>query len=456
MIRFLFLIPLTILSQNEYYSSCYGLSGNELNQELSNIIDNHIYYSYSQVKDILRLSDEDPQNQDNIILVYTGNSINKESFASNNEQDFWNREHVWPKSHGSFGPSDEYSIPAFTDVHNLKPSDASINSYRSDKDFENGGDIVFNGNIITNCFGTSQTFEPREDVKGDIARIIFYMDIRYNGGENELSLDIVDYLTSYPDPEIGVLSTLIDWHENDPPDDFESRRNDIIFSYQQNRNPFIDFPQLVDLIYVNQGDVFLNSGCMDDTSCNYNPFALTNSNCLYLNDENFCSEQQLFQQSIELNEGWSIFSTYLDVEESSLDYLFNDIINKIVIIKDDQGNVYWPEYYLNSINFLEIGKAYQIKMYENESITFSGIKVDHNTPISLSDGWNLLGYLHENPSEIEYMLSPIVDNLVIIKDNVGNVFWPEFNLNSMQQIQPNKGYQIKLQYSSIFSFPDLE
>ena len=71
----------------------------------------------------------------------------------------------------------------------------------------------------------------------------------------------------------------------------------------------------------------------------------------------------------------------------------------------------------------------------------------------LSDGWNLLGYLHEYPFEVEYMLSSIVDDLIIIKDNVGNVFWPEFNLNSMQQIQPDKGYLIKLQHSSNLSYP---
>ena len=118
--------------------------------------------------------------------------------------------------------------------------------------------------------------------------------------------------------------------------------------------------------------------------------------------------------------------------------------------------MFWPEYNLNSINFLEIGKGYQIKMYESESITFSGTKVDYNTPIMLSDGWNLLGYLHEYPFEVEYMLSSIVDDLIIIKDNVGNVFWPEFNLNSMQQIQPDKGYLIKLQYSSNLSYPILE
>ena len=143
---------MTIFTQNDYYSSCYGLLGNELKQELSNTIDNHIYYSYNQVKDILRSSDEDPQNQDNIILVYTGNSINKESFASNNQQDF-GIENMFGQNHGDFGPGDQYSIPLQT--FTIKPSDASINSYRSDKDFENGGDVVLNGNTITNCFGTS-------------------------------------------------------------------------------------------------------------------------------------------------------------------------------------------------------------------------------------------------------------------------------------------------------------
>ena len=80
---------------------------------------------------------------------------------------------MWPKSHGDFGPGGVYSNPAFTDVHNLKPSDASVNSLRSDKDFDVGGDIVMNGDVETECFSTNLTFEPRDDVKGDIARIIF-------------------------------------------------------------------------------------------------------------------------------------------------------------------------------------------------------------------------------------------------------------------------------------------
>ena len=64
-------------AQNNYYNTCVGLSGLMLKQELHNIIKDHSVYSYNQVKDILKESDEDPNNSDNIILVYTGNSINK-------------------------------------------------------------------------------------------------------------------------------------------------------------------------------------------------------------------------------------------------------------------------------------------------------------------------------------------------------------------------------------------
>tara|TARA_B100000575_G_C23143364_1_gene666248 strand:- start:6053 stop:8272 length:2220 start_codon:yes stop_codon:yes gene_type:complete len=240
---------ITYAQPNNYYGSCNGLNGEELKNELHNIIKNHTSYSYTTTKSILRDSDEDPNNSSNIILVYSGNSIDKFDFASNFEPDFWNREHVWPKSHGDFDAGDPFEVPLYTDAHNLKPVDHSMNTTRGEKDFDNGGEIVFNGSIETNCYDTGSTFEPRDEVKGDIARIIFYMDVRYEGGNNEPNLVPVDGLTTYPNPQIGVLSTLLEWHEQDPPDAFERRRNDVIFEWQGNRNPFIDYPEFVELIY---------------------------------------------------------------------------------------------------------------------------------------------------------------------------------------------------------------
>ena len=240
---------LTFAQPSGYYDSCQGLEGDELKQELHNIIKDHQSFSYTTTKAILRASDEDPNNADNIVLVYSGNSIDKFDFASNFEPDFWNREHVWPKSHGDFDAGDPFEVPAYTDAHNLKPVDHSMNTTRGEKDFDEGGEVVMNGSVETSCFDTSSTFEPRDEVKGDIARIILYMDVRYEGGSGEPNLVIADGLTSYPNPQIGVLSTLLEWHEQDPPSAFEKRRNDVIYQWQGNRNPFIDYPEFVNYIY---------------------------------------------------------------------------------------------------------------------------------------------------------------------------------------------------------------
>ena len=139
--------------------------GEALRAELHNTIKDHQSFSYTTTKTILREADEDYNNPDNIILVYTGNSIDKFDFASNFEPDFWNREHVWPKSHGDFDAGDPFEVPAYTDAHNLKPVDHSMNTLRGEKDFENGGEVVFNGSSLTDCFSTNSTFEPRNEVK---------------------------------------------------------------------------------------------------------------------------------------------------------------------------------------------------------------------------------------------------------------------------------------------------
>jgi len=283
------IISTTLMAQTtNYYESCNGLSGEALRAELHNIIKDHQSFSYTTTKTILREADEDYNNPDKIILVYTGNSIDKFDFASNFEPDFWNREHVWPKSHGDFDAGDPFEVPAYTDAHNLKPVDHSMNTLRGEKDFENGGDVVYNGSSLTDCFSTNSTFEPRNEVKGDIARMIFYMDLRYEGGSGEPNLVVVEGLTTYPNPQIGSLSTLLEWHEQDPPDAFEKRRNDVIFKWQGNRNPFIDYPEFVNYLYndnaqinpINISNVNINPTSIEgEQSFNISANVLSDINC---------------------------------------------------------------------------------------------------------------------------------------------------------------------------------
>ena len=239
---FLFAFTMQAQIPDGYYDDAEGLSGDELKSALHNIIKNHREYSYNDLRDfILKNTDEDPDNSSNVILIYTNISRAKSDFGGNLGD--WNREHVWAKSHGDFGTS----APAGTDAHHIRPSDVKVNSLRGHLDFDLGGSPVPN---CPGCKRDSDSFEPPDRVKGDVARMIFYMATRYEGGSGEPDLEVVDRVNTYPNPEHGKLSELMEWNTQDPPDDFEENRNDVIYyQYQENRNPFIDHPEYVNAIW---------------------------------------------------------------------------------------------------------------------------------------------------------------------------------------------------------------
>lgn len=224
-----------------YYKTAMGLTGAALKNQLHNIIDDHKELSYDQVWDALRYTDADPKNNNNVILLYTGRSQSK--LANGGMPNDWNREHVWAKSHGDFGTS----AGAGTDLHHLRPTDVSVNSARGSLDFDNGGSYHPEA---TECRFDNDSWEPRNSVKGDVARMLFYMAVRYEGDSGEVDLELNNYVNNGKAPYMGKLSILLAWHKLDPVDDFERNRNNVIFEkYQLNRNPFIDHPEWVEAIW---------------------------------------------------------------------------------------------------------------------------------------------------------------------------------------------------------------
>ncbi|WP_394388323.1 endonuclease [Shewanella woodyi] len=228
-----------------YYADAIGKTGSALKASLNGKIKGHTRFSYSQVWDGLGYADEDPTNSNNVILLYTGRSEPKTNRAGmSNSPDAWNREHVWAKSHG-FPSSGKH---AYTDMHHLRPSDVTVNSSRGNKDFAMGGSEISEapGNRTD-----SDSFEPKDEVKGDVARMIFYMDVRYEGSDSSGTpdLSIVSGTTTTGQPLLGDLCTLLSWHQQDPVSDWERRRNNRIFEWQNNRNPFIDNSSWVGDIY---------------------------------------------------------------------------------------------------------------------------------------------------------------------------------------------------------------
>lgn len=240
-----------------YYDSLNGLSGENLRDALQNIIaDESIVraQTYNDVVDILKEADQNPDNSNQVWLVYTEQGRSKIDFQLTSENSgAWNREHVWPRSRGVFSSIDGDSVfdgidiwwntnadslrHGNSDAHHIRAVDGPENSSRGNQ---------FYGQYIGPA-GTAGSF------RGDVARSIFYLAIRYNG------LEVVNGYPENQSGKFGDLVTLLDWHRMDPPDDFEVNRNNIVQKWQFNRNPFIDMPELVEYIWGNKkGEIWLN------------------------------------------------------------------------------------------------------------------------------------------------------------------------------------------------------
>ncbi|PSL01294.1 endonuclease I [Haloactinopolyspora alba] len=225
----------------DYYSGAMGLSGDELAAALHEIVSDSTAVTYDEVWAALRATDEHPDDPSAVRLFYSGRP--RDDDANGGSAGDWNREHVWPKSHGDLGTAPGPG----TDLHHLRPTDVAVNAERGNKDFDDGGSAVPEA---PGSYTDDDSWEPRDEVKGDVARAVFYMAVRYEGGDGFADLEVNDRVGNGSEPFTGRLDVLREWHRQDPPDADERRRNDVIFEdWQHNRNPFVDHPAWVDDIW---------------------------------------------------------------------------------------------------------------------------------------------------------------------------------------------------------------
>jgi endonuclease I len=252
-----------------YYDNAKGKSGKELKTALYNIIKGHVEFPYTasttDVWDIIKETDRDTNNPANVILLYSGLSV--DGAQEYNNGNGWTREHVWAKVHGDFGTDPGPG----TDLHHLRPENDEVNNARNSRWFAECTTPYFSNGVNTGCFtsSTQWVWKPRKEVIGDVARMIFYMATRYEGENGEPDLELIDYLpadNNSKEPLFAKLSDLVAWNAQDPVDDFERHRNEVIFSYQKNRNPFIDHPEYVNLIWGSSADKPVFTSTVDSTA----------------------------------------------------------------------------------------------------------------------------------------------------------------------------------------------
>jgi len=281
----------------DYYTGIDPTTPLTLRSSLHGVIDDHTRFAYTagttDTWDILELADQDPANAGNVLDVYMNQSLPKQGGGTGP----YNREHTWPNSYGF--PDDSSANYPYTDCHALFLCDAGYNTSRSNLPYsfcasgcterttvltngEGGGSGLYPGNSNWR-FGSGSTgsWETWRGRRGDVARALLYLDVRYEGGThgttgvaepNLILTDDVALITASntgsnnPVAYMGIRSALLDWHLADLPDAKERQRNDVVASFQGNRNPFVDHPEWVECVFV--GNCSVGSGyCYGDATC---------------------------------------------------------------------------------------------------------------------------------------------------------------------------------------------
>ena len=159
-------------------------------------------------------------------------------------------------------------------------------------------------------------------------------------------------------------------------------------------------------------------------------------------------------QDVELMEGWNLISTYIVPDYPSIGDIFSPVVDDLYLAKDEFGNVYWPEWSLNNIGDHIVGKAYKVKMNADATLEVRGAVANPlNYPLVLNEGWSYLGYLRKQAADASVVLQTIEEDVMLIKDGIGNVYWPEFNVNTIGNMEPGKGYQIRMTNERTFTYP---
>lgn len=267
--------------EEDYWNGVTMTNSAQLRTDIHQRIDDHQRHNYSSsltdTWDILEAADEDPQNPSNIVALYLNESYAK--FGGGTGP--YNREHTWPQSMGF--PDEGITNSPRTDCHHLFLDDVDTNADRGSRPFGTcasgctemptvatnghggqGGGYPGDSNWYGGTDGATGTMEVWLHRRGDVARAQLYMDVRYEGGNHgattfaEPDLVLTDSTSLIASTQtgnneslayMGRLTTLLAWHNQDPVDDDERRRNDVVWKYQGNRNPFVDHPEWVACVW---------------------------------------------------------------------------------------------------------------------------------------------------------------------------------------------------------------
>ncbi|MFN7725823.1 MAG: endonuclease I family protein [Rubrivivax sp.] len=233
------------------YAALSGLQGPELKRAVSSIAARgHRPLSYRALWDVLKQADKHPSRPDHVIGIYSRAAIPAqctEGTAPRGCEVTWNREHVWPKSK-NFPRREQW---AHTDAHHVAAEVVRCNSLRGNLDLGVGGRLHPECASLLGS-GAAATWEPSDAAKGQVARMLMYVAVRYEGdpiGDKTPDLELVTRSTRDGEAALGHLCVLLRWNQAFPVTQQERDRHSAVVRLQGNRNPFIERPELAQRIW---------------------------------------------------------------------------------------------------------------------------------------------------------------------------------------------------------------
>lgn len=237
-----------VWAQQPYYNDVnITLTGQDLYFELQGKIDQaSSNFNYGQNRDVMKITDRDPDNSNNVLLIYgfndhdgdctTDRTRNNNAFGGSNCE--YNREHVFVRSSANppMGNATNDATGIVADPHNLRPADQKMNNNRGSRKIGPGSGNAGNTG--------ADTFYPGDEWKGDVARMMMYMYVRYGA-------QCLPSLNGYGATQgsTQMLQMYLQWNAEDPVNDYEDQRNPYLENVYGNRNPFIDNPYLATIIW---------------------------------------------------------------------------------------------------------------------------------------------------------------------------------------------------------------
>ncbi|OFX58766.1 MAG: hypothetical protein A2046_02545 [Bacteroidetes bacterium GWA2_30_7] len=301
-----------------YYNSAQGLSGVALKQALHNIIKNHNSISYNSLWSYFQQTDK--KSNGKVWDMYSDNPTGtlpyEYTFSTDQCGDYnaegvcYNREHSWPQSWFNS------STPMVSDLFHLYPTDGYVNGKRGDNPY---GDVATttwtsqNGSKLGYCGDSGYSglvFEPIDEYKGDFARTYFYMSVRYYTEDGSWQ---TNNMVTKSEIKEWALKALYEWHLADTVSQKEINRNNAVYNIQSNRNPFIDHPEYVELVW----NTILGVKNISETSFSFNiyPNPTTDNVNISINSKTDFSSAQL---NIFNNLGQKVFSKKLKEKSDNI------------------------------------------------------------------------------------------------------------------------------------------